>query len=75
MPSLLPVGLAPLYTRSGTTYNRATGTTIVRVQITVALEMPHELLSIVRSPVPTTAEQVSRRLFALVHRCALSLRA
>ena len=64
VPSLLPARLAPLYTRACTTYD-AVGTTTARVQTAAVLEVLHVLLGLVRSPLPTTAVQVSSRLFSV----------
>lgn len=58
----LPVYLQPIYRRATTTYSRV-GPLTAFVQSFAILEVVHVLLGWVRSPLPTTAMQVSSRLF------------
>ncbi|KAJ7072385.1 PTPLA-domain-containing protein [Mycena amicta] len=60
--SRLPAFLQPVYRRSITTYTRV-GNTVAVVQTFALLEVAHVLLGWVRSPLQTTAMQVSSRLW------------
>lgn len=60
--SRLPPALQPVYRRSTTTYSRV-GPQTAFVQSFAVLEVVHALLGWVRSPLQTTAMQVSSRLF------------
>lgn len=60
--SQLPAYLQPIYRRSTTTFSRV-GPLTAFVQSFAILEVVHVLLGWVRSPLPTTAMQVSSRLF------------
>ena len=62
LESRIPPYLQPFYRRATTTYARV-GTQTAFVQTAAVLEVLHVLLGWVRSPLPTTAMQVSSRLF------------
>ncbi|KIM45186.1 hypothetical protein M413DRAFT_333798 [Hebeloma cylindrosporum] len=62
LDSRLPSFLQPIYHRSSSTYLRV-GTQTAIVQTFAVLEVVHVLLGWVRSPLQTTAMQVSSRLF------------
>ncbi|KAK1232632.1 hypothetical protein PQX77_004194 [Marasmius sp. AFHP31] len=60
--SQIPKFLLPAYYRTATTYAQV-GETTALVQSAAVLEIIHVMLGFVRSPLPTTAMQVSSRLF------------
>jgi very-long-chain (3R)-3-hydroxyacyl-CoA dehydratase len=62
LDAYLPAALQPIYRRTETTFARV-GPTTAFVQTFALLEVVHAALGWVRSPVVTTAMQVSSRLF------------
>lgn len=64
VPSIVPPHLVPFYQRACTTYD-AVGSTTALVQSVAVLEVLHSRFRLVMSPLPTTAMQVTSRIFSV----------